>query len=196
MIHVASSGEMPFVSNVRKTRSNRTKLQNQSPVKAAKLTIKSRASEKLNPQEIKRIKLATVFVDGSVGVKHRSGHLRSALGRLRQTILHPMFEKGHIHHNHHTTPSHARPVPNKSAQRKPAKAVRTVGFPPRTYTVCEECSRKCANLEVIMEEDFDEDSLSEEIETKVQLTASSYSLGSVSMKSQSLASPYNNLLSV
>ncbi|VDN96846.1 unnamed protein product [Rodentolepis nana] len=191
MIHVASSGEMPFVSNVRKTRSIRTKIQNQSPVKAAKLAIKTRASEKLNAQEFKRIKLVTVLSDGSVDVKHRSEHLRAALGRLRQTILHSVFDRRHTHHKKHSAPSCSR-----SAASKPTKAVRTVGLPSRTYTVCEECSRRCANLDVIMEEDFDEDSLSEEIETKIQLKSSPFSMPSVSMKSHSLTPVYSSLLSV
>nr|CDS28038.1 expressed conserved protein [Hymenolepis microstoma] len=191
MIHVASSGEMPFVSNVRKTRSIRTKIQNQSPVKAAKLTIKSRSSEKLNAQEFKRIKLVTVLSDGSVDVKHRSEHLRTALGRLRQSILHSVFDREHTHHKKHSTPNCSR-----SAASKPTKAVRTVAFPSRTYSVCEECSRRCANLDVIMEEDFDEDNLSEEVETKIQLKSSACSIPSVSMKSQSLTPAYNSLLSV
>ncbi|KAM7536162.1 hypothetical protein Aperf_G00000100676 [Anoplocephala perfoliata] len=194
MIHVASNGDMPFVSNARKTRSVRAKLQNQSPVRTTKLPLKSRALEKLNAQEMKRYTIgrrASTLADGSVDVKHQSGHLRSALLRIRQTIMHPKSEKLHIHHNH-ASPS-ARPATTNQIQIKSAKVARTVGLPPRVYTICEECSRRCAFLDVIMEEDFDESGLSEEVENKIQLTPSSCSLASSRLPAQS---PYSKILSV
>lgn len=167
MIHVASSGEMPFVSNTRKSRSIRAKLQNQSPVKATKLTLKGRALEKFNAQDIKCYTISrhtSTLADSSVDMKHRSGHLRSALLRIRQKIMHPKSEKLRIHHSH-VTPS-VRPATANQIQIKTGKVVRTVGFPPRAYTICEECSRRCAFLDAIMEEDFDEGSLSAEVKNK------------------------------
>lgn len=193
MIHVASSGEMPFVSDVRKTRSIRVKTQNESP--SRKLALRPHSSEKFNAQEIKRIKFANSLSDSSDD-KHRSGHLRAALVRLRQTVFRPKSEKYHLRHNNQTASPRTRLAPTKPVQRKSSVPVRKISLPPRLYTVCEECLRRCAHLDVIMEEDFDEDNFSDEIESKIQLISKPCCLDKRPRKCQSLPIMDNSLLSV
>ncbi|KAL5109395.1 hypothetical protein TcWFU_008965 [Taenia crassiceps] len=150
MIHVAASGEMPFVSKVQRPRSTRVKSLNQSPNKSSKLPLKTRASEGFRGQDFKRIRLSSLYTDAQVDVKGGDNRFHDVFLRLRRSFLPFRMEKRYMHH-HNNSPG--RPASTNQLQRKTSQTA---------------CCRKCATLEAISEEDVEDELLSSAVEQIIQ----------------------------
>ncbi|KAL5969039.1 hypothetical protein TSMEX_003238 [Taenia solium] len=161
MIHVAASGEMPFVSKVQRPRSARVKSLSQSPNKPSKLPLKTRASEGFRGQEFKRLRLSSSFADACVDAKAKENRFHDVFLRLRRSFLPFRTEKRHVYHHNNSS---RRSASANQFQWKTSQTVRN-GFSSQCmYSICEACCRKCATLEAILEEDSEDEALCTDVE--------------------------------
>lgn len=161
MIHVAASGEMPFVSRVQRSRSAKSKSLSQSASKSSKLPLRTRAPEGIRGQEFKRSRLSFPYTDASVDGKTTENRFHDVFLRLRRSFPPFRTEKRHMYHHNNSS---GRSASSNQSQWKTSQTVRN-GFSSQcVYSVCEACCRKCATLEAILEEDVEDEVLSTDVE--------------------------------
>ena len=152
---------MPFVADSRKPRSHRLKSTTKLPSKLSRLSIRSRASDVIKYPSLRRFKQSP----SSMEDKRGENRLHGTISRIRRSLF-PDRVKEHPVHRFTSPP---RPGPNNQIQKKTVLVTRTVGrtgMAQRTYTICAECYRRCAFLEVILEEDAEDESLANPVEQK------------------------------
>lgn len=163
MIPVAPGGHMPFVSDIQKYRNYKKRTLVKVPNKLSKLSVKPRSIDFTKYPAFLRPKLSPPSTDDKQG----ESSIFDALSRLKHSLFSGRSKKPHVSRFN----SPPRPSPNELVQKEPVPItalVRRGGAHRRLFNVCDDCSRRCAKLEVIMEEECEDDGLPNPAEQSFQ----------------------------